>query len=253
MRTLPSIALVVLLVLAGCNGGVSHPPSDDRALDALNRTETALESVETYRFATEMRVTASKGDRSRSITVTGEGAVDVPNRRIHAVTEVESETLDSYVDGYTSYTECADPWGGWGVENLSESASWRSFAPAGRQVELFDRANVYWRGNATVDGNRTHLLVAYPSKKTLVDLQRRGRATAPDLQGANLKNVTVKLWVDAETGLPAKSLLSIRLKQDGATAVARATNTYSGYGDAVNVTVPDSTRTDPWETGCPGA
>lgn len=252
MRLLPSIALAVLLVLAGCNGA-SQPPSDDRALDALNRTEESLDSVSTYRFATEMRVSASKGDRSRTVSVSTDGGVDVANRRMHAVTAVEGETRDVYVDGYESYTECSSPWDGWEVENLSESASWASFAPAGRQVELLDRTNVYWRGTETVDGNRTLVVVAYPSKQTLVDLQRRGRATAPDLQNANLKNATVKLWIDAETGLPAKSLLDIELKQNGATATARATTTYSGYGDPVNVTVPSSTRTNQREFGCPGA
>ena len=253
MRLLPSLAFAVLLVLAGCNGGVSQPPSDDRALDALNRTEAALDPIPTYRFSSETRVTASKGDRSRSVSVTTDGVVDARNRLLHANSTVEGRTRDVYVDGYKSYTECASPWSGWGVKNLSESTSWAAFAPAGRQVELLDRTNVYWRGNETVDGNRTHLVVAYPSKETLVDLQRRGRAAAPDLQSANLKNATVKLWTDAETGLPVKSLLEIELKKNGATATARVTTTFSGYGDPVNVTVPESTRTDQHEMGCPGA
>jgi len=252
MRLLPSIAVAVLLALAGCNGA-SQPTSDDRALDALNRTDEALDSVPTYRFRTDMRVSASKGDRSRTSSATSDGVVDVQNRRMRVATEVEDETRDAYVDGYKSYTECTSPWDGWGVENRSESASWATFAPAGRQVELLDRSNVYWRGTETVAGNRTHLVVAYPSKRTLGDLQRRGRAGTPDLQGANLENATVKLWIDAETGLPARSVLEIELEKNGATATARAVTTFSGYGDPVNVTVPASTRTNQYELGCPGA
>ncbi|WP_435179779.1 hypothetical protein [Halorussus sp. AFM4] len=253
MRLLPSVALAVLLVLAGCDGGASHPPSDDRALDALNRTEAALDSVSTYRFSSEMRVSASKGDRSRTVSATTDGAVDLRNRRLHVATEVEGRTRDVYVDGYERYTECGSPWSGWSVKNLSESTSWAAFAPAGRQLALLDRTNVYWRGNETVDGNLTNVVVAYPSKEALVDLQRRDRAGAPDLRDANLKNATVKLWSDAETGLPVRSLLDIELKKNGATATARVTTTFSGYGDTVNVTVPESARTDQHEFGCPGA
>ena len=61
---LPALLLVALLVASGCLGllGPSRPPSDQRALDAVNRTQAAPDDVDSYRFTLDGYVEASMGD-----------------------------------------------------------------------------------------------------------------------------------------------------------------------------------------------
>ncbi len=247
----PAVALLV--VLAGCSVlPGSQPPSDERALDALNRTTAAVEEVPTYRFAIDARVAASDGDRSRTVHVAGEGTVDRPARRMVSNATAEGETRAQYVDGRTTYTECPDPWDGWGVENASGSAEWFEATPLGRQLALLEATDVYWGGNETLDGDRTWRIVAHPSKRALDELSTTGRTGVGDLARANVQNATLELWVDAETGLPVKSEFVVELSTRGASATAELTTRFHRYDEPATVSLPRSTRTDQYELGCPG-
>lgn len=249
--------LALLVVLSGCSvlpGG--PPPSDERAVDVRNRTVAAVDSVSTYRYSLYARVSASDGDRTRTVTVNGEGAVDRRQRRMESTATAESDTGERstrslYVDGRTVYTECSDPWDGWGVESASESVDWFTLTPLGRQLELLERTNVYWGGNRTLDGNRTLLLVTHPSRRTLASLPDVGQ-TAGDYSRGNFANVTFKVWVDARTDRPVKSELRFELSVKDASGVGSLTTRYRAYGEPANVSLPSSTRTDRHELGCPG-
>ncbi|QHS18377.1 hypothetical protein GWK26_11405 [haloarchaeon 3A1-DGR] len=257
--------------MAGCTAlpfGDDRPPSDDRALETIDRTAAAASDVETYRFEARMRASATADDRERTATAEGSGAVNVSAERLRATTRVDDgdgplaaggeneATIETYVDGNTSYRQCRPPWSGWAVESVPESDRWRDATPLSNHLTLLERSRVYWRGDRTVDGNRTVLIEAYPTRETIQSLaERRQTAGETGLADASLENATARLWVDPETDLPVRSRLRLEIARGDATATATLTTTYRGYGEPVSVTIPPAATVEEnqYELGCPGS
>ncbi|EMA11818.1 hypothetical protein [Haloarcula marismortui] len=231
----------------------SPPPSDERAVAAVEEANRSIASVDAYRFQMDMHVTASDGDQSRTVSVDGDGAVNVSEKRMQATTQMQDQTVTSYVDGYRAYQGCQDPWGGYAVENVSRSEPWATATPLHRQVLLFERSNVYWKGNETRNDNRTVLVTASPSAETIESLMDRRQAGGMDLNPGSLENATARLWLDPETNRPVQSELDIEISQRGATATATITVQYTDYDEPTSVSIPSEVSDDPYELGCPGA
>ncbi|WP_199722358.1 hypothetical protein [Haloarcula sp. Atlit-120R] len=249
------LAVCFVSLLAGCGTfvGDSPPPSDERAVAAVEEANSTVAAVEAYRFEMDMHVTASDGEQSRTVRVDGEGAVNVSTRRMQATTRTRGQTVKSYIDGYRAYQGCQDPWGGYAVENVSRSEPWATATPLHRQLLLFERSNVYWQGNETRDGNRTVLATASPSAETIESLMDRRQAGGMDLNRGSLENATARLWLDPETNRPVQSELDIEISQRGATATATITVQYTDYDEPTSVSIPQGVYKDPYELGCPGA
>ncbi|MGB9953265.1 hypothetical protein ACOZ4F_12825 [Haloarcula marismortui] len=231
----------------------SPPPSDERAVAAVEEANRSIASVDAYRFQMDMHVTASDGDQSRTVSVDGDGAVNVSEKRMQATTQMQDQTVTSYVDGYRAYQGCQDPWGGYAVENVSRSEPWATATPLHRQVLLFERSNVYWQGNETRNGNRTVLVTASPSADTIESLMNRRQAGDVALDRGSLENATARLWLDPDTHRPVQSELDIEISQRGATATATITVQYTDYDEPTSVSIPQGVYKDPYELGCPGA
>lgn len=249
------LVLAALVVLAGCNAfGGAPPPSDERALEVRNRTAAAIESVQTYRVEQSIAVHAEEDGETIDIRGSGNGSVNRETRRLRMFVSVEGNEATSYVRGFKVYRACGGHWGGYVVENLSRSPGWFVHTPLGNQLDLLEETNVYWGGSPTIDGNRTNLIVAYPSKGTLIEFSERRHRDGTELSEANLKNATLKLWVDPETGRPIKSTVKLIIAKGGATATARTTMTYSGYNEPVDIRIPEDVLSDENHRGfCPGS
>lgn len=237
--TLPALLLAVALVTAGCASvlGPDRPPSDPRATDAVNRSVAASADVQSYRFTVDADVSASKGDRSMRVDMTGAGRVDVAGQRMHVTTESDGETRETYVDGTASYTEC--PRFGWTRQNISSSARWLNYTPVGQQLALLQRTDVYYRGNGTVDGADAVVVEAYPTKGELQSVAEAQRSEVAELDGANIQNVTVTVWIDRASGRLLKAERYIKLKRSGATAEATVTFRFTDYEEPVTVDRPE--------------
>ncbi|WEL20497.1 hypothetical protein [Halorhabdus sp. BNX81] len=251
-RAVPAALLVALIALAGCGMlGDSQPPSDDRALEVRNETVDALADVDTYRMSMDVGVSASAEGRSVSISAGGDGVVNRTSQLMRMKTTVEDRSTTSYLDSRTAYTKCPSPPTGWGVENQSTDAEWLTLTPLGRQVEIFNRTNVYWDGTATIDGHDTAVIVAYPTQKTLSSLPGESQTDLTNTDG-NIENITAKLWVDQETAQPVRSLLQLKISGNGGEATANVMLDYEEYGEAIDVHIPKIVG-ETWSGGCPGA
>lgn len=249
---LRALLFAALLVTTGCLGlfGPDRPPSDQRAVDAVDRSVAALADVDTYRFSLDGEARASRGDEQVRVDVTGEGVVDVAGRRMNVTTRARDATRTVYVSNRTAYTECARM--GWGRQNLSASTRWVNVTPAGEQFALLDRTDVYWRGTETVNRTEAAVVVAYPTKEELQSVARARGTELTDLSGANVQNVTVTVWIDAETNLPLKARRDVELKRNGVAGSATVTFRFSGYDEPATVTRPAFDEDSVWEMGCPG-
>lgn len=251
---LPALLLAALLVTTGCLGGVfgpSRPPSDERALDAVDRSLAATDDVTSYRFAIDGRVEATSDGDTRVVDLSGDGVANVTRQRLNATTRTRGATRSSYVDGYTAYTECARI--GWARENLTRSTPWGDYTPLGQQLALLNRSTVYWRGTRTVDGTEAAVVAAWPTRQELRSVADARGTGGPDLDGGSVENVTVTASIGTETGRLLRTRTEIRVARRGATATATLTLRFTDYDEPVEVERPSFDEDALWETGCPGA
>lgn len=141
------IGIVLLFILlAGCSGGETAPPSDDRALALLNETQTTLEDVDSYRYRLDGQIERDDGPDRRRVSITGQGAVNLTANRMNATARIADESRTTYVIGQTAYVECASPAFGWETTNRSDRTDWQTNTPLGRTTTLLETTNVYYRG-----------------------------------------------------------------------------------------------------------
>lgn len=241
--------LSVAVVTSGCAGllGPDRPPSDERAIEAVERGLAA--DVDAYRFTLEGHVEA-QGDGERiSFDVTGSGRVNVTTERMNATVDAREETRGTFISGDTAYKDCSRPWG-WARTNLSEEHRWYDYTPAGSQLALLNRTDVYWRGTETVDGREAAVVEAYPTEDELRSTPRVGDPT--DTGDANLQNATIRVLLDRETGRVLKSHREIQVEGNGATATAEVTYRFDGYDEPTAVQRPDFDEENVLKLGCPG-
>lgn len=261
-QSLPVLLLVVALVTSGCAGvlGPSRAPSDQRAVDAVDRSRAAMQDVTSYRTEVDGHVEATGDGEQVTVDMTGDVVVDVSARQMNATGEVEDashgggpafdSTQSTYVDGYTASVEC--PRVGWARQNLSADNPWTTYTPAGQQLALLNRTNVYWRGTETVDGVETAVVVAYPTEEELESVPGIEGRGAADFEDANLENATVTVWLDTRTDRPVKAQREIRASRGGSTATAVSTFRFTDYDEPATVTEPEFGGSR-WDTSCPGS
>ena len=259
--TLWAVLVAALLVTAGCQTpfGSSAPPSDERAVAAVDRAREATDGVTSYRFTVDGEVRIRESGRTESVGIRGSGVVDVAHRRANetVVTRgdtalVVRDTRRAYVEGYTLDVECSRL--GWARYDLAESTRWVEYTALGQQLALLNRTNVYWNGTETVDGTQVAVVTARPTEQQLEaarDLPTGGGVTQG---GANVRNATVRALIDTETGRIREFRRELHVGAGEATAVATVTYRFDDYDAPTNVTRPGFEESGvEWETGCPDA
>jgi hypothetical protein len=258
--TARTLLVAALLVTAGCQGlsGTQRPPSDQRAVDALERAQKAALNVTSYRFSIDGRVRMRDDSRTRSVEIGGAGVVNVDRQRANSTVDFGGDTRvgqqgtrRAYLQGYTLDTECSRM--GWARYNLTESNRWLNYTSLGRQLAVLDRTNVYWNGTETVDGVETAVVTARPTEQQLQQSRSPLPGNVGTEGGANFQNATVRVWIDTETDRVREVRREIHVRGDGATAVATTTLRFSEYGDPTIITRPAFEESGfEWEGDCPG-
>jgi hypothetical protein len=259
--TLRALLVAALLVTAGCQAplGSSAPPSDDRAVAAVDRAREATGGVTSYRFTVDGEVRIREAGRTESVGIRGSGVVDVANRRANETVVARGDTGPmvrdtrmAYVEGYTLDVECARL--GWARYDLAESTRWVEYTTLGQQLALLDRTTVYWNGTETVDGTEVAVVTARPTEQQLEaarDLPTGGGVTQG---GASVRNATVRVLIDADTGRIREVRRELHVGAGEATAVATVTYRFADYDAPTNVTRPGFEESGArWESGCPSA
>lgn len=107
-RALLSLLVAGLLVTTGCLGifdsGVSRPPSDQRALDVVNQTQAATNSISTYRFSINGQMTTT-GDDAKSYHISGGGVTDVREKELKGSTSLDARSRSTYIMDNKRYTD----------------------------------------------------------------------------------------------------------------------------------------------------
>ncbi len=240
-------ALALLVVLAGCSLLAPEPPRDDRAVAELEAAQRALEAVESYRYESDLHAVARDDGRTERVDATVAGAVDRTTRRMNGTTRQDGRTAEHYLLNRTAYRQCGRGMGFWGAENRS-AEDWDRLTPAARQLSLLETGALRHGGTATVDGRDATLLVGEPPAKAL--RQYRDERSQPLFGGPNVRNVTMAVWLDAETSRPVETALSFEVGGRDGSATASMTTRFRAYDEPVAIELPAEVEEVLLDLGC---
>ncbi|WP_224448695.1 hypothetical protein [Haloprofundus salilacus] len=242
--------LAVCLLISGCvQLGPDHT-REERAVEALNNATDALTETETYRFESEMTVTATADSRTERVDIDLTGSVDAVAREIRSNATSNGESRRMFVVNRTVYQECAHPWDGWAVEEHNGDAEWVNRTPAVRQLSLLESGSLYWSGTETVDGEQAVIITGEPTADALTEYQ--DEQSQPLFGGPSVDDAELRAWLDADTGRLLRTELRFTVSEGDNTARTTMTTTFGNYGEPVSVDLPAEARTNQYELGCPG-
>jgi len=245
------LAVAACIVLAGCSVLGPDHTRQERAVSALADASDAVNATDTYRFDGDLRVVATADGETERVEVALNGTVDAAQRRIHSTSVRDGETYESYVIDRTAYQECGGPvaMDRWGVENVTTD-DWTMVTPAARQLALLESGSLFHNGTRTVDGEETVLLVGHPTTAALTRYQeRRDRSL---LGGPSVDDAAVRVWLDAESHRPLRSVVRFEVSQGGNSASASVEMRFDDYGSDLSVDVPVIPAEKRSDFGCPG-
>lgn len=242
--------LAVCILTSGCSLLAADHTREDRAVGTLENATETLEATETYRFESQMTVTAAGDGRTERVDVEVTGAVDAASRKMRQTVTRDGESRRAFVRNQTVYRECAPPWDGWGVEEPEEHDRWLNRTPAVRQLSLLESGSLYWNGTETVGGDRAFVVTGEPSADALSEY--RTDQSQPLFGGPSISDIELRAWVDADTNRLLRTELRFTVSEGDRSATATMRTTFSDYGEPVSVELPAEARTNQHELGCPG-
>lgn len=242
--------LAACLLTAGCSMLGPDHTREQRAVSVLENATDAMETVETYRFESDMTVTATADSRTERIDIDLTGAIDIASRELRSNATSDGESRRTYVLNHTVYQECGHPWDGWAVEELDDDAEWVTQTPAVRQLSLLESGPLYWNGTGTDDGERVLIITGEPTADALSEY--RDERSRPLIGGPSIDDAELRAWLDADTSRLRRTELRFTVSDGDNTAAATMTTTFDDYGDPVSIDLPPEARTNQYELGCPG-
>lgn len=234
--TLLTAAVLLAVALGGCVGGDEPPPSDPRAVDLRNATVDAIQDVDAYIYDLSGTVPVSQDDRVESINVSESGVVNVTQQQLRrSLLEDDDDNRLVYLDGETVYVPCPysrapaveDAW--YPARTMPDNRSWRAATHLGTGTVL-ERSRTYVAGNETIDGRQTHVIDVRPDVESWRSRQSSVVSPGPDdADRGRLENVTLRVWIDAETDRPVQLRITERWAAHGETVRTARTITFD-YG-----------------------
>lgn len=249
-RSFATIAVLLLVVGAGCLGFGDQPQRSDRAEATLADAQAAVDDVNTYQYETEMHISATVEGRTLERDVTIDGEVDVAERMAVSRASTADANKSGYVANDTVYKQCSSPWG-WGNETVEMEGDWVDATPLGRQIGLLESGDLRLEtADQTADGD-TVVLVGNPSAEALEEYGVS--ASQPVFGGPSVKNITVRVVVDERTHRPLRSTITFEISGGGGVGNGSVDTRFSAYDDPVSIEIPDEVIEEAGEMGCPNS
>ncbi|WP_135661566.1 DUF7537 family lipoprotein [Halorhabdus rudnickae] len=247
-HTVALIAILGMVVLAGCSGGATTTVKPVDGEQAQSDTLAAMEAVESYHVTSNTTVVQSVTNQTRRQTIDSVGAFDRTNQRMQINRTVSvsgmsqqasvyllNGSIYEYNPAYTS--QYGSEW----VTTEVGDAFFEQQDTLTRQRGFLANASVTTNGTETVNGTEMRVLEADVDEAATsqVIMARLGGASGVEY---NVTNVDQRLWVDPETDRPARSTVSMNatVTQMGQTVdLTMDLELAFAYDRDVSVTLPE--------------
>ncbi len=254
------IAIVAVVVIAAAASAYYFlAPPEVSAEQIKSWALTSAEEVNTYKFEMSMEAsitgTGQAGTQSYTIQAWSTGEVDVENKKMKmeftmqtppmGAAKEEEVSMELYIVEDYVYTYVD---GQWFKTELPEDA-WGQKSPLEGQVSLLEASNVKRLPDEAVDGVDCYVLEIQPDLEKLWEVlsSQPGMEEAPSIPIEQLKQVvkgfTVKEWIDKQTHLPRKVLMSMNMEFDlgmlGSMSIDMDFSMkFFGYNEPVTIELP---------------
>lgn len=245
-----SIALLLLVLSAGCLGFGDQPERTDRAEAALADAKATLDDIETYHYETEMHVSATAEGETRQLNVRIDGDVDVAERLAISRAHADEENKTSYVTNRTVYRACSGPWG-WANESIEAEGAWIQATPLGRHLQLLESGDLRLETGDSLARADAVAIVGHPSPEALDEYGVS--ATQPVFGGPSVKNFTVRVVINNTTHRPIRSTVSFDISGGGGDGEGTVDTRFGPYNEPLSIAIPEEVKEDASEIGCPGS
>lgn len=245
-----SIALLLLVLSAGCLGFGDQPQRTDRAEATLADAKATLDDIETYHYETEMDVSATAEGDTRQLNIRIEGDVDVAERLAISRVHTDEKNKTSYVTNRTLYRACSGPWG-WGNESIEVEGAWIQATPLGRQLQLLESGDLRLETDDSLAKADAVMIVGHPPPEALEEFGVS--ATQPVFGGPSVKNITVRVVINNTTNRPIRSTVSFEISGGGGVGEGTVDIRFGPYNEPLSIAIPEEVKEDASEMGCPGS
>lgn len=208
------VVLIAGVIWAMTSGGA--PPSSD-ANNLLAQASLAASAITKESFTFEGSVEASSDAGYFGIPVSGEGRIDIENKRSYMKINLESAvspdasamTLETYAIDNVVYTNFADTWG---MYDAGERL-WGEAQFSQKLIDLVDEFDADITEKEVVNGKSSFKVVINPSMEDVIELvttmdpgilDRSGISAVPTID-QGVKKIEFIIWIDEFEFLPVKA------------------------------------------------
>ena len=247
-RALALIALLGMVVLAGCSGGATTTEAVDGS-QAQSDTLAAMDGVESYHVTTNTTIVQSANNRTQRQAIDSLGAFDRADQRMQinqtvSVSGMTQRASVYFLNGsiYEYNPAYASQYGSeWVTAEVNDTFLDQQDTLA-RQRAFLANASVTMAGTETIDGTETRVLEADVDEEATSEaiMARLGSGSGVEY---DVTNVDQRLWVDPETDRPARTTVSINatVTQAGQTVdLTMDIELAFEYNRTVTVSLPES-------------
>lgn len=247
-RVLAVLAVSLLLVSAGCLGGLTGSDGNESAngdADDVSESEilSQIEDVETYRFEMNQSTETPQGN----VTITAEGEVDEPNERMYMSMTQETNVglggaveIEQYIIGDTQYLLTQ---GVWQRMNVSQQEIWEQDELA-QQADVIETGELEVVGTETVSDVETTVVRVDGTDDLIDELEGDVEDDLQSQQGtqgdASIENVTYHFYVDEDTHTLHRTETELTMEQGGQTMRTSTEMTFLEYNEPVDIELPEA-------------
>lgn len=224
----------LMLAAVACGGGAPAdatptPSSQNGAEQIADQAVAASAEVDTCQFDMDMNMDMSITEAGQtydiSMTMTSEGAIDKPNRKLFTDSSMAMEVPGEETMDVSTQMYIVDRWIYIGMEMTGvpvmwmkspvETQDWEGMDVVSRQADILVDMDVELVGTESIDGTECHVLEIVPDMENLWALIEMAGADEGMPSGIDLEElitgVSVRQWVAQDTFFTRKTTIDLTM------------------------------------------
>ncbi|MCU4744088.1 hypothetical protein OB955_22755 [Halobacteria archaeon AArc-m2/3/4] len=245
-RVLAVLAVSLLLVSAGCLGGLTGSDGNESANgDDVSESEilSQIEEIETYQFELNQSTETPEGN----VTITADGEVDEPNERMYLSMTQEMDVglggaieMEQYVIGDTQYVLMQ---GVWQQMEVQEDIWEEEGDELSEQGDVIETGELEVVGTETINDVETTVVRVDGTDELIDDLEADVEEDAQQQQMQSevaIDNVTYHFYVDEETHTLHRTEMEMSMEENGQSVQTSMEMTFFEHNEPVDIELPEA-------------
>jgi len=251
---LTAMGIIFVLIFSGCMGeqkGVlpKEGVSSTIGLTAeqiRDKSVEAMDNVHSYAFDMDIKISIEE-QGMRSMDMTGNGRVDLKNKRMHSKIDVGmmgmTISTETYLIDNMQYIML--PTMGW-VKNETEANIWEKENLVKSQKDLMEGIEVKLLGSENINGIDCYIIEMKPNKEEILQLFGQQMGDTSGISSAEIgemiRSTELKEWIAKDTFLVRRSMADMQMETKGKTLNIEMTIDIYDYNKDMNIELPEEAK-----------